>query len=127
MTRPPDETGADHPDEQQRVRVCPECSEIVDFDERICPACQHHDPLLEFPALGAETRACEACGEQMLHSLVFCPRCGAERDAVPRSVRPEQQEDLPDNRDARPYITAAWVLTLLGPLVMLAAVLSVYL
>lgn len=127
MTTPRADPGADQPDEQERVRVCPECSEIVDFDERTCPACQHHDPLLEFPALGAEQRSCEACGAEMLHSLLFCPQCGAERDAVPRSVWPELREVMSDNRDARPYVTAAWALTLLGPLAMLAAVLSVYL
>lgn len=113
------------PDEQERVRVCPECSEIVAFTERSCPACGHHDPLLEFPALGPGTRSCEECGEEMLHALLFCPKCGAERGALERSPVPEEQEYEPDNRDARSILAWAWVLALLGPLAMIAALLSV--
>ncbi len=110
--------------DDERVRVCPECSEIVAFDVRTCPACQHHDPLLDYPALGAETRRCVACEAQMLHSLLFCPSCGHERDAPARSVAPRSLKA--DDRDARPYAILALVLTWLGPLVLLTAVLSVF-
>ena len=123
-------TGGEHdrdPDEQERVRICPECNEIVDYHVRDCPACGHHDPLLEFPHLGAGVRACEECGAEMLHTLVFCPKCGAERDPLPRLPLTEDREQEQGRADARSNTTWAWVLALVGPLAMLAAVLSIYL
>ena len=126
MTRAAEDVRDGDPDEQERVRICPECNEIVDYHLRDCPACGYHDPLLEFPNLGAETRACEDCGAEMLHTLVFCPKCGAERDALPRVPFSEHREPESGRRDARSNTTWAWVLALVGPLAMLAAVLSVY-
>ncbi len=109
----------------ERVRICPECNEIVAFEERTCPSCGHVDSIAEYPALGTETRACGACGADMLHTLCFCPACGAERDPPAPGVAPAAGDE-PDVRDARAPLTWAVVLTLLGPLALVAALLGAW-
>ena len=124
MTSEADESRAKGAEEHERVRVCPECSEIVSFDERLCPACGHLDPLLDFPALGSATRTCEGCGEKLLHTLLFCPKCGKEKLMAESGPAAARDRPEAEHGDARPYIRLAWVIALLGPLAMLAAVLS---
>jgi RNA polymerase subunit RPABC4/transcription elongation factor Spt4 len=124
MTSEADETRSEGVEQHERVRVCPECSEIVSFDERLCPACGHRDPLLDFPALGAATRTCESCGVALLHTLLFCPECGQEKAPLEGGPAVARDRSEFESGDARSYVRLAWVIALLGPLAMLAAALS---
>jgi len=107
----------------ERVRACTACGEIVPFETRNCSACGHHDPIVApgFQA-GGRTRNCVGCGEQVAETLLFCPTCGVERDPAPRTPRPSARDD--EGRDARPLVWAAYGLSLLGPLILLAAALT---
>jgi hypothetical protein len=63
----------------------------------------------------------------MLHALLFCPGCGRERDAVARGRGREGAPSDPEADDARADTLWAWGLTLVGPLALAAAVLSLWL
>ena len=54
---------------------------------------------------------------------IFCPQCGKERG---RHREPRPLTTVDESRSARPLIVLGVVLTLLGPIVLLAAVLLTY-
>ncbi|MFT7464503.1 MAG: RNA polymerase subunit RPABC4/transcription elongation factor Spt4 [Pseudohongiellaceae bacterium] len=112
--------------EAQRVRACLDCGELVPFEDRRCPHCDYHEPLL--PGVPGQTAGkpepCPECGESVTATLVFCPRCGADRGAVPEAF--ESLGSLPSQASTKAVDSFALVLTLLGPLLMATAVLSVF-
>jgi RNA polymerase subunit RPABC4/transcription elongation factor Spt4 len=64
------------PDE--RVRFCLRCGAMVAFDERVCPACGHGEPLPGEIALVT----CTGCERVRAATLQFCPECGREAEGV---------------------------------------------
>lgn len=116
-------TDAATPDEAHRVRACLECGELVPYEQRSCPHCGHHEPLLPTP-VAADREACPECGEEVASRLVFCPHCGADRGPEPEPVGSEAS--LPSQASTASVDLAALVLALLGPLLMAGAVLLAF-
>lgn len=106
--------------EAQRVRACLECGELLPYEERSCPHCGYHEPLLPDPVAGAR-ETCPECGDDVASGLIFCPRCGADRGPDPEQLTAA----VPMPSQARTTAVDLWALclTLLGPLLMAAAVL----
>jgi len=110
-------------DEAQRVRACMECGELVSYEERSCPHCGHHEPLLPTPS-AVRHEACGECGQEIAVGLIFCPLCGADRGPEPERLH--SPADLPSEKSTAAVDRAALVLTLLGPVVMALAVLLAF-
>ncbi|MCB9899439.1 MAG: zinc ribbon domain-containing protein [Planctomycetes bacterium] len=108
--------------EPERIRFCLECGEAMPYDDASCPACGASQPD-SVAAPARELRPCRLCSEEYDAARLFCPRCGAERRAPP--VLPLPAHVPPAGSEGRLPMLAA-VLTLLGPLVLLAAVLAAY-
>lgn len=107
-------------DATERVRACPACGEVVAYALRTCPACGHLDPL------GGETatRACVHCAATMAADGLFCGHCGREQQTSPLPPAPVVGDLEP--AQAGGVAALLLVLTLLGPLTLLAAVLAAY-
>ena len=110
--------------ELERVRACGACGEIVSFEERTCPSCGHHEPIVVFTTLSGDERPCRVCDEPLPVEGLFCGACGAEQDPAPRV---EAEAPAGPVSEGRSLDLTAVALTLLGPLVLLAAVLAAYL
>ena len=106
----------------ERVRFCLQCGAVVDFDERTCPACGHHEPAPPEPP--RSTIDCASCGRPMGSELQFCPACGRERpDAWP----PAPRVDAPPPEPAGPaaaFVALAWLAPLLALLALALALRS---
>ena len=109
--------------EAQRVRACLECGELVPYEQRSCPHCGYHEPLLT-PTVASACEPCPECGDEVPSGLIFCPRCGADRG--PEPGRLPSASALPSQASTRAVDNGALVLTLLGPLVMAAAVFAAF-
>ena len=107
-------------EDAQRVRACMECGELVPYEERSCPHCGHHEPLLPAP-LAVRHEPCGECGQEIAAGLIFCPLCGADLGSEPEQLH--SPADLPSQDSTAGVDRAALVLTLLGPVVMALAVL----
>jgi len=112
----------DHPSAPgERVRFCLQCGAVVDYDERTCPACGHHEPASPEPP--RNTVPCASCGQLMDVQLQFCPACAAERpDAwppVPRVSPPPEPASV-----ATAFVTLAWLAPLLALLALALALRS---
>ena len=105
----------------ERVRFCLQCGAVVDYDERTCPACGHHEPASPEPP--RNTVPCASCGHLMDVQLQFCPACAAERpDAwppVPRVSPPPEPASA-----AMAFVTLAWLAPLLALLALALALRS---
>jgi len=109
--------------EAQRVRACLECGELVSYEQRSCPHCGYHEPLLTSTA-ASSCEPCPECGDDVQAGLIFCPRCGADRGPEPGPL--PSASVLPSQASTKAVDRGALVLTLLGPLVMAAAVLAAF-
>ena len=106
----------------ERVRFCLQCGAVVDYDERTCPACGHHEPASPEPP--RNTVACAACGQPMDVLLQFCPSCAAERpDAWAPVVRVPATPPEPAGA-ATAFVTLAWLAPLLALLALALALQS---
>jgi RNA polymerase subunit RPABC4/transcription elongation factor Spt4 len=107
-------------DEAQRVRACLACGELVTYEERSCPHCGHHEPLLPSPP-AVRLEPCSECTQEIAAGLIFCPRCGADRGPEPEQVYADAT--LPSQASTAAVDRAALLLMLLGPALMAVAVL----
>lgn len=105
----------------ERVRACPACAEVVRFGERTCPVCGHLDPLRRAGSDELDV-PCPHCGEAMVATRLYCSQCGRERGLPPPPPPGEPLEwDRADGLDR-----LALAVAFIGPLVLLAAVLAVF-
>jgi RNA polymerase subunit RPABC4/transcription elongation factor Spt4 len=103
----------------ERVRFCLQCGAVVDFDERTCPACGHHEPAAPEPP--RDTVPCAACGHFMGATLQFCPSCGRERPDVWPAVPPVTVPPPEPPGPARAFVVLAWLAPLLALLALAIA------
>ena len=106
----------------ERIRFCPECGEVVAFDERTCSSCGHYEPPL--PASSSrEEVPCAACGAPVEERLLFCPRCGRERvrELLPGGATSAVDTPAPDG-DTRVLDLLTVTLAVVGPLTLMAVV-----
>jgi len=109
--------------EAQRVRACLECGELVPYEERSCAHCGYHEPLMT-AAAAKTSEPCPECGRDVPTGLIFCPKCGADRGPDPGPL--VSSAALPSQASTKVVDGGALVLTLLGPLLMAAAVLAAF-
>jgi RNA polymerase subunit RPABC4/transcription elongation factor Spt4 len=107
--------------DEERVRVCLQCGELVAYSERACPSCGHVEPLPGGPVEPAH-QPCRACSEPKDERLLFCPACGAE--AAPAPWPRTAPWTTPP---AGGVESASVVLALVAPLLLLIALLQVVL
>ncbi|MHC5209789.1 MAG: hypothetical protein ACYTG2_03630 [Planctomycetota bacterium] len=107
--------------DDERVRICLACGQMVAYAQRICPSCGHEEPLgADDP--GTNESPCRACGETKLERLLYCPACGVEA-RPPRTPRAAPWSSPP----AGGVESFTVVLALVAPVLVLIALLQVVL